>query len=129
MVIIFASPKPRARLLEGKIVYTARKRRRLQFIHHPNPANGGPLLDWANDGRTRPKIADVIIHEIGLIDTFTMELFRPESGFKDMKEWRSELKHLNPALEKTNKFWIYRVQDRGSFFKPPSTVKDGANDA
>ncbi|KKM63019.1 hypothetical protein LCGC14_1515730 [marine sediment metagenome] len=129
MVIIFASPKPRARLLKGLIVYTARKRRRLQFVNHPHPANGSPLLDWANDGRTRPKIADVIIHEIGLIDTFTLELFRPESGFKDMKEWRSELKLLNPELQTTNKFWVYRVQKRGSFFKPSSTVVDGANDA
>ncbi len=128
MVIIFSSPKPRARLLKGKRVYTARKRRRLQFIHHPHPANEGPLLDWANDGRTRPKIADVIIHEIGLIDTFTMELFRPESGFKDMKEWRSALEHLNPAIEKTEKFWIYRVQERGSFFKARNIVEDGANE-
>ena len=128
MVIIFSSPKPRERLLKGLIVYTARKRRRLQFVNHPNPDHEGPLFDWANEKRCTKKIADVIIHEIGLIDTFTMELFRPESGFKDMKEWRSGLKHLNPELQTTDKFWIYRVQERASFFKPSNPSMDGANE-
>ncbi len=132
MVIIFSSPKPRERLLEGKRVYTARKRRRLQFVNYKGSTLGRGIFDWANDGRTRPKIADVIIFECESgqqIEAQHLHIWAAWSGFKNIEEWLEELQRLNggKTISPTDKFWLYMVQERASFFKPGSSNMDGAN--
>lgn len=121
MVISFSSPKPRARLLEGKRVYTARAHRRKQFIDVPW---GTALKDWANEGRTKPKIADVIIFEVGHVSAKQLPQWQSWSGFDDMEEWIEEIKRLNRWKDvlPTDKFCLYMVQKWNSFFKPGSST-------
>jgi len=118
MVISFSSPKPRARLLEGKRVFTARTKRRKQFI---DEKWGRGLWDWANEGRTKPKIADVLIFEYpNQVEAGDLHQWVEWSGFEDMKEWVEEIKRLNgwKNVRVTDKFWLYIVQEKESFFKP-----------
>lgn len=118
LVISFTSEKPRARLLEGKRVFTARRRRRKQFIDN---AFGRGLWDWANEGRTKPKIADVIIFEYPQqVQAQDLQACLPWSGFEEMSEWVEEIKRLNRWKDVCafDKFWLYLVQEKESFFKP-----------
>lgn len=116
MVISFSSPKPRARLLEGKRVYTVRRKPRKQF---EGARWGTGIHDWANEGRTKPKIADVIIFEVGVVQAQQLKQYVEWSGFEDMPEWVEEIKRLNrwTDLGAYEQFWLYLVQERASFFK------------
>jgi len=120
MVISFSSEKPRARLLEGKRVFTARRHRRKQCIDQPG---GRGLRDWANEKRTGPKIADIIIFEVGQFEARHLISWLPWSGFDDMEEWIDEIKRLNrwKFVGAWDKLWLYMVQERDSFFKPSSS--------
>ena len=120
MVISFSSEKPRARLLAGEKVFTARRHRRKQFIDQPW---GRGLRDWANEGRTKPKIADVFIWEYGEVMAHDLKLWVPWSGFESMEEWVEEIKRLNrwTFVGRWEKFWVYLVHEQHSFFKPSNT--------
>ena len=117
MVISFSSEKPRLRLLAGEKVYTARLHRRKQFT---DKNWGKALKDWACERRCGPKIADVFIWEIGHVDTYQLELYRDSSGFDSMEEWLKELNRLIKwkDIRRTDRFWLYMVQERGAAFKP-----------
>ena len=117
MVISFSSEKPRRQLLEKGRVFTARVHRRKQFIDQPW---GRGLPDWANEGRTKPKIADVIIFEYGEVQATDLHNWQPWSGFENMGEWVEEIKRLNrwKDVTATDKFWLYMVCEREQFFKP-----------
>ncbi len=125
-MISFSSPKPRARLLSGKPVFTVRRRRRRQFLH--NDLRWG-VDDWANDRRTGPKIADVRINEVGHVKLRYLTRFLGYSGFKSWREWRKEIKRLNPKWDYTivDEVWVYRVTLRQSFFKTSKHGSGGAN--
>ena len=130
MVISFSSEKPRARLLKGRRVYTVRKRRRLQFVNYPKSTLGRGLNDWANAGRTKPKIADVIIFEVSgePIEARHFHIWAAWSGFENIAEWVAEIERLNgDAVSPWSKFYLYMVQERDAFFKPGSSRMDGAN--
>ncbi len=117
MVISFSSEKPRGRLLQGQRVFTARTKRRKQFIKAPW---GKGLHEWANEGRTKPKICDITIWEIGYFTAKALKHFVMLSGFDSLDEWIEEIKRLNNWKDvlPTDEFWLYLVQERDSFFKP-----------
>lgn len=117
MVISFSSEKPRRQLLEKGRVFTARVHRRKQFIDQPW---GRGLHDWANEGRCKPKIADVLIFEAGQFQAKDLHNWQFMSGFEDMGEWVEEIKRLNrwKEVRATDKFWLYMVCEREQFFKP-----------
>jgi len=117
MVISFSSEKPRRQLLEKGRVFTARVHRRKQFIDQPW---GRGINDWANEGRTKPKIVDVVIFEVGRVQANELHYWQFMSGFEDMDEWVEEIKRLNKwkDVRTTDKFWLYMVCERGHLFKP-----------
>ncbi len=118
MVISFSSPKPRQQLLVKGYVFTFRKDRKKKFINADRffrYYKGMSLrtwghLDWANEGRTKPKIADVIIFEVGGLALKNLKKYVKGSGFEDLAEWGQEIARLNGWDEP-------RVHDRGWLYK------------
>lgn len=99
MVINFSSPQARAQLLEKGIVYTFRKIRRKQLGN-----------TWANEGRTKPKICDVFIEEMGLLKASRLEPYVEMSGFESLGKWYGEIVRLNKGWNIDQKGWLYRVR-------------------
>ncbi len=116
MVISFSSPKPRQQLLNKKYVYTFRKNRRKKFIEDARhywriPLKNWGHIDWANEGRTKPKIADVIIFEAGEFTIKKLGKYVYGSGFEDLAEWGQEIARLNgwDEVRVYDKGWLYKV--------------------
>ena len=71
--------------------------------------------DWVNDGRTRPKIADVDITFVK--DVTQLEDLKPyvsKSGFRDLIEWNNAIGELNPrfAFGEVKNGYLYKVSIR-----------------
>jgi len=111
MVISFSSEKPRKYLLEKGRVFTFRKKRRKQFIKLEEKrgkiyvqAVRPALRDWFNEGRTKPKIKDILIWEVGTFKPEELGPWVPFSGFLTLGEWHKELIDLNG--------WLYMVDTK-----------------
>jgi len=116
VVISFSSEKPRQQLLDKKYVYTFRKNRRKAFIKAARhywrmPLKNWGHKDWANEGRTKPKMCDVIIFEVGDLVLKNLEKYVLGSGFEDLEEWGQEIARLNGWDEPRvhDKGWLYKV--------------------
>lgn len=116
MVISFSSEKPRQQLLEKGYVYTFRKNRRKKFIEAARhywriPLKNWGHIDWANEGRTKPKFADVIIFEVGEFVLKNLKKYVHGSGFESLAEWGQEIARLNRWDEPRahDKGWLYKV--------------------
>ena len=114
MVISFQSDKARKHLLEHGRVYTFRKTRRKQFIKLEKErgrvwfeATRPGIIDWANEGRTKPKFSDVLIHEVGKLGVDDLLPYVQWSGFSDLNDWHHEIRGLNKYLEPDG--WLYMV--------------------
>jgi len=110
MVISFSEPDVRDFLLKEGKVYTFRKNRRKQFIKQPreDQLHRRGIPDWANEGRTHPKLADVTIYEVG---SFTVPELRPysdQSGFNSYGGWVEAIKRQFRSKE-LDKGWLYKV--------------------
>jgi len=101
MVIQFSDPKARKHLLEKAYVYTFRMKQRKR---------GG--RDWASSGRGKPKVADV---DIKLVKVLEGVLWRPlkdyvkDSGFKAVAEWVTAIVNVNSNVSCSRGF-LYRVE-------------------
>ena len=68
--------------------------------------------DWASSGRGKPKIADVDINLVKILEGF---LWRPlkdyvkDSGFKSVAEWVTAIVNVNPSISCLRGF-LYRVE-------------------
>jgi len=124
VVISFSSEKPRQQLLDKKYVYTFRKNRRKAFIKAARhywrmPLKNWGHKDWANEGRTKPRLCYVDIHEIGEfnpheVDPITKYLTHPLkiyfqlSGFNSLSGWESVISDKAPPFGATEG-WLYKV--------------------
>ena len=102
MVISFSSEKARNYLLDKGRIFTFRKGRRKQFIkleekHGKSYVEGArpALRDWFNEGRTKPKIKDILIWEVGTFKPSELGSWVPWSSFSSLEEWHKELIELN----------------------------------
>lgn len=116
MVISFSSEKARQQLLEKGYVYTFRKTRRKKFIKAARhywriPLKNWGHIDWANEGRTKPSFADVIIFEVGEFTIKKLGKYVHGSGFEDLEEWGQEIARLNrwDEVRAYDKGWLYKV--------------------
>ena len=109
MVISFSSHQAKAQLLEKGSVVTFRRKQRTMLGD-----------DWANEGRGKPKFADVYITEVGLKKTIHLKPYLSESGFFTIEDWFDELVILNDwdgFWELANHGgWLYRVTLRARMF-------------
>lgn len=99
MVIQFSHPKPRAHLLTHGRVYTARA----------NPVKTGK--NWASSGRGKPKIADVNITFVEIIDAGNLgklKKYVKDSGFKYPAHWITAI--MNLTKSKTVDSFLYLVE-------------------
>jgi hypothetical protein len=101
MVIQFSDLKARKHLLEKGYVYTFRTKQRKRVGK-----------DWASSGRGKPKVADV---DIKLVKVLEGVLWRPlkdyveDSGFKAVAEWVTAIVNVNPSISCSRGF-LYRVE-------------------
>jgi len=120
MVISFSSEKARNYLLEKGRIFTFRKNRRKQFIKLEEKRGKAyveaikpALRDWFNEGRTKPKIKDIFIWEVGKFKPEELKPWVPWSSFSTLGEWHKELIDLNDwdgywEME-INGGWLYMV--------------------
>ena len=113
MVISFSEPRVRNFLLEKGTVYTFRKNRRKQFQKQPreDQLRRKGIPDWANEGRTKPKIADVTIHEVGAFTVPELKPYSDLSSFTSFGEWMEAIKRRfhYKDLRVTDRGWLYKV--------------------
>ena len=120
MVISFSSEQVRNYLLEHGRVFTLRKKRRKQFIKLEEIRGKGyvqgarpALRDWFNEGRTKPKISDILIWEVGKFKPKELGPWVPWSSFSSLEDWHKELIKLNDwggyDLMDLNGAWLYMV--------------------
>lgn len=114
MVISFSEPEPRNFLLEKGTVYTFRENRRKQFLKQSceDQLRRKGITDWANEGRNKPKIADLVIYEVGEFKATELRPYSDMSGFVSFTGWIEAIKrcfHYN-ELDSTNKGWLYKVE-------------------
>ena len=89
---------------------------RKQYCNSSPPLRmGSSCEDWINDGRTRPKIADVDITFVK--DVTQLEDLKPyvsKSGFRGLIEWNNAIMELNPrfAFEEVKNGYLYKVSIR-----------------
>ena len=101
MPIQFSHPKARGHLLKHGHVYTFRTKRRKREGR-----------DWASSGRGKPKIADV---DIKLVKVLEGVLWRPlkgyvkDSGFASVAEWVTAIVNMNPSIS-FSKGFLYHVE-------------------
>ena len=117
MVISFSSEKARNYLLETGSIYTLRMNRRTMLGK-----------DWMNEGRTKTKIADVYITEIGHFKLKDLEPYAEESGFGSLRSWINEIVMLNWnrgrfELGDGSMGWLYLVTLR----EMGATVEENVN--
>lgn len=103
MVISFSVKEARNQLLNEGYVFTARKKRRKQFLY---TSLGQIIADWVNEGRLKPKIADVLISEVGLYSINCLHDFSSGSGFKTTEAWVNKIRELCGDVKMV---WVYRV--------------------
>jgi len=120
MVISFSSKQVRNYLLENGRVFTFRKNRRKQFIKLEEKRGKAylegarpALRDWFNEGRTKPKIRDILIWEVGTFKPSELGPWVLWSSFSTLGEWHKELIDLNGFDEyyemDMNGGWLYMV--------------------
>jgi hypothetical protein len=105
MVISFSVEEARNQLLNEGVVYTYRWKRRAFFFH-----GKGDIEDtWANAGRLKPKICDVLITEVGQIEPTEKNLaqYFEKSGFWNVASWCLEIVELGLRAKKVG--WLYKV--------------------
>lgn len=111
MVISLIEPEVRAFLLETGTVYTFRKLRRKKFLEQPreDQLRRKGIPDWANKGRTQPKLADVMIYEIGAFSVPELRPYSDMSGFGTFGGWEEAIKRQFNQKDLTEKGWLYKV--------------------
>lgn len=103
--MIFAYEKPRNQLLQHGIVYTFR-------VNGHKTGN-----DWVNDGRGKPKLADVKVEFVLRVIQLREDLlsYVKQSGFDSVEEWVDLIKKKYPNIESADisyKGYLYRVTIR-----------------
>ena len=115
MVISFSVKEARNQLLNKGVVYTFRWRRRAFFTK----GKGDVEHTWANEGRTKPKLCYVDIHEIGEFDPDEVDKktripnhplwkYVEFSGFESLLDWESAISDKAPPFGVTEG-WLYKV--------------------
>lgn len=116
MVISFSEPEARKFLLEKDTVYTFRKNRRKQFLKQPreDQLRRRGITDWANEGRNKPKIAEVVIYEVGAFKVLELRPYSDMSGFASFVGWVEAIKRCfhYKDMHSNNDGWLYKVELR-----------------
>jgi len=115
IVISFSEPEVRDLLTETGAVYTFRKHRRKQFLKQPreDQLRRRGIPDWATTARTRPKLADVTIYEVGAFKVPELRPYSDMSGFASYGGWVEAIKRQFRS-KKLDKGWLYKVTLRES---------------
>ena len=106
IVISFSVKEARDQLLNIGTVYTYRWRRRSFFKNE----KGEVESTWASEGRGKPKIADVDIHEIGQFDIDdATDRYWKNSGFGSSTKWfMAAIEKMPPPIDPQDG-WLFKV--------------------